>query len=206
MLGEALSDLEIAGATNGDLLVLAIPRGGVVVGAEVARVLGASLDVWMARKIGAPGNPELAIGSVASHGELLLDRSLIKTLGVSDEFIQEAARRERAVLERRLAEFRGADAGPVRVEGRSVVLVDDGVATGSTALAALAALRRGGAARRILAVPVAPLDRMNALKNAAEELVVLEAAADFYAVGQFYEHFETVEDEEVVGLLSEFSR
>lgn len=205
MLGMALRDLEIVKGAKDDLLVLAIPRGGVVVGAEVARALGASLDVWLARKLGAPGNPELAIGSVSSHGELLLDHSIIETLGVSVEFIQEAVRRERAELERRLVEFRGT-AEPVRVEGRTVVLVDDGVATGSTALSALAALRRGGAVRRILAVPVAPLDRMKQLEKAAEKVVVLNSSAVFYAVGQFYEHFETVTDAEVVRLLSEFSR
>ena len=205
MLGMALRNLEIANDGKGNLLVLAIPRGGVVVGAEVARILGASLDVWLARKLGAPGNPELAIGSVSSHGELWLDHAMIEALGVSAGFIQEAVRRERAELERRLLEFRG-DAEPVRVEGRTVVLVDDGVATGSTALSALAALRRGGAAQRILAVPVAPLDRMEQLKRSAEEVLVLNPRDDFYAVGQFYEHFEAVEDAEVIRLLSEFSR
>ena len=201
----ALRNLPITKAEGADLLVLAIPRGGVVVGAEVARLLGSPLDVWLARKLGAPGNPELAIGSVSSHGELFFDFAVIEALGVSVEFIQEAVRRERAELDRRMLEFRG-NAEPVRVEGRTVVLVDDGVATGSTALASLTALGRGGAARRILAVPVAPLDKMGQLEAAAEEVVVLNPADDFYAVGQYYEHFETVADAEVIRLLSEFSR
>lgn len=198
-----MRNMEIA--NRGDLLVLAIPRGGVVVGAEVARILGASLDVWLARKLGAPGNPELAIGSVSSHGELWLDHTVIEVLGVGAGFIQEAVRREREELERRLLRFRGS-AEPVRVEGRTVVLVDDGVATGSTAISALEALGRSGTARRILAVPVAPADKVDQLKRSAEMVLVLTPSEEFFAVGQFYEQFDAVEDAEVIRILSEFSR
>ena len=206
MLGEALRerlqpDIE---TKRTDLVVLAIPRGGVVVGAEAARVLGAPLDVWMARKIGAPGNPEFAIGSVSSHGELVLDQSILDALGVSRAYIDEAVRRERQELERRMTAFRG-HAEPVEVTGKTVVLVDDGVATGATAFSALAALKRGGAARRILAIPVVPLDTLPKLEAAADQLVVLNVERNFYAVGQFYEHFGQVADEEVIRLLAEFS-
>lgn len=205
LLALTLKEQGIAGQEPGDLLILAIPRGGVVVGAEVARALGAPLDVWLARKIGAPGNSELAIGSVSSHGELFLDQRAIETLGVSQAYIERTAQREREELERRMTVFRG-HAEPVQVEGRTVILVDDGVATGSTALAALAALRRGGAAQRILAVPVAPLDTMSRLQEAADRVLVLHAEPLFYAVGQFYEHFDQVSDEEVIALLAEFSQ
>jgi len=205
LLAQALVEHGFAEPERGDLLVLAIPRGGVVVGAEVARALNAPLDVWLARKIGAPGNAEFAIGSVSSHGELVLDQRTIAALGVSPDYIQEAVRRERAELERRMVLFRG-HAEPVRVEGRTVVLVDDGVATGATAFSALAALRRGAAAQRIFAVPVAPSETVPELQKAADRLVLLRAEPFFSAVGQFYERFEQVSDAEVIALLAEFSR
>ena len=203
MLAQALVGNGIVTAKKGDLLVLAIPRGGVVVGAEVARRLQAPLDVWLARKIGAPGNPELALGSVSSHGELFLDQQIIAALGVSRDFLENAVAVERRELERRMQEFRG-HAEPVQVEGRTVVLVDDGVATGATAFSALAALRRGGARERILAVPVAPLDTVQRLQEAADRVLILHPAPFFYAVGQFYEQFGQVSDAEVIRLLSEF--
>ena len=205
LLAQALAEQGLEEGERGALLVLAIPRGGVAVGAEVARRLGAPLDVWLARKIGAPGNPEFAIGSVSSHGELVLDERVISALGISAAYLQEAVRREREELQRRMMAFRG-HAEPVRVEGRTVVLVDDGVATGATAFSALAALKRGGAAKRILAVPVAPLDTVPQLEKAADLVVVLSAEPVFSAVGQFYEHFEQVSDAEVMALLAEFSR
>ena len=205
LLAHALKEQGFAGPERGDLLVLAIPRGGVVVGAEVARELRAPLDVWLARKIGAPGNTELAIGSVSAHGELLLDSHVIAALGIGSEYLQEAIRREREELQRRMIAFRG-HAEPVRVEGRTVVLVDDGVATGATAFSALAALRDGHAAQRILAVPVAPLDVMPELEKAADRVVVLSAEPAFSAVGQFYERFDQVSDAEVIALLAKFSR
>ena len=205
MLAQALVEQGFAEPERGDLLVLAIPRGGVVVGAEVARALGAPLDVWLARKIGAPGNAEFAIGSVSSHGELVLDPRTIAALGVSSEYLQAAARREREELERLMIVFRG-HADPVRVEGRTVVLVDDGVATGATAFSALAALRRGEAAERIFAVPVAPLETVPELQKAADRLVLLSAEPVFSAVGQFYERFEQVSDAEVIALLGKFPR
>lgn len=200
-LGEALLQEGLAAEPDAALLVLAIPRGGVAVGAEVARVLGAPLDVWLSRKIGAPGNPELAIGSVSSHGESVLDREIIEALGVSGAYVKEALRSERAELERRMRLFRG-DAEPVAVKGRRVILVDDGAATGSTALAALAALQRGGAAYRTLALPVAPRELLPALKQAADAVLVLNADPAFMAVGQFYDDFQPVEDAEVVRLLA----
>lgn len=202
LLAEALVQNGLASPGEEDVLVLAIPRGGVVVGAEVARALKAPLDVWMARKIGAPGNPEFGIGSVSSHGQLVLDRTTIRALGVSQDYIDEAVRRERAELERRMMIFRGhADA--VLVEGKKVILVDDGAATGSTALSALAALKRGGTSWRLLALPVAPAELMPELRGAADAVLVLSAEPVFRAVGQFYRHFQTVEDDEVLRLLFE---
>ena len=203
LLALVLRERGYARPDRGDLLILAIPRGGVVVGAEIAKSLDAPLDVWIARKIGAPGNPELAIGSVASHGELLLDHHAIDVLEVSPAYIQEAVRREREELDRRLIAFRGS-AEPVKVEGRTVVLVDDGVATGATVFSALAALHRGGALKRILAVPVAPRELVPELRNAADELVLLSAEPHFYAVGQFYRRFGQVSEEEAIRILTKF--
>jgi putative phosphoribosyl transferase len=202
LLGRALVDEKLAAPREADLLILAIPRGGVVIGAEVARILEAPLEVWLSHKLGAPGNPEFAIGSVSSHGETWLDQATLAALGVSDAYLQEVIRRERAELERRLRLFRG-NAEPVAVEGRHVILVDDGAATGSTALAALAALERGKAAKRTLALPVAPRDLLPVFKTAADAVLVLNADAAFMAVGQFYDNFEPVEDAEVVRILAE---
>jgi len=179
--------------------VLGIPRGGVIVAAEVARALNVPLDVWLSRKIGAPGNPELAIDSVTEHGEVL-DQATIGMLGVTSEYLEQAIRRERAELERRLVAFRG-EARAVSVEGKRVLLVDDGAATGSTALAALEALQQEGAIWRLVALPVAPQGLLPKLRDAADEVLVLEAEPVFSAVGGFYQDFRTVGDDEVLRAL-----
>jgi len=206
-LARALVDEGVVspGGEEEGLLILAIPRGGIVVGAEVARGLHAPLDVWLSRKIGAPGNPEFGIGSVSSHGETVLDAETIAALGVGEEYLKEAIRRERMELERRMMAFRGSSE-PVQVEDRPVILVDDGAATGSTALAALAALRRGGAKRCILALPVAPRELLPTLRKAADTTLILSAEPVFMAVGQFYDDFRAVEDEEVVRTLAQWRR
>lgn len=184
-----------------ELLVLAIPRGGAVVGVEVARELKAPLDIWLAHKIGAPGNPEFAIGSVSVNGELTLDRATVAELGIAPEYVEEEAARQGRELARRMTAYRG-HAEPVGVRGKAVILVDDGVATGATALSALGSLRRAGAAARILAAPVAPLDVMPTLTAATDAVVILHASEAFMSVGQFYSSFEQVTDEEVVQLMS----
>ncbi|MEI6349711.1 MAG: phosphoribosyltransferase family protein [Verrucomicrobiota bacterium] len=185
-----------------DVLVLAIPRGGVVVGAEIARELHAPLDVWLAHKLGAPANPEFAIGSVSVHGEVLLDRNTIQALGVGADYIQREIAAQQQALRQRMLAFRGHDQ-PVVVEGKNVVLVDDGVATGATAFSALSSLKRAGASQRIFAAPVAPLDIMPRLRAAADRVIILDASPNFAAVGQFYSRFEQVSDEEVVRYLAE---
>jgi predicted phosphoribosyltransferase len=184
------------------VLVLAIPRGGVVVGAEVARQLQAPLDIWLAHKIGAPWNPELAIGSVSVSGELILDDRTIAAYGIPSHYVKQEAQRQKQLLKERMQFYRGHSEA-VEVTGKTVVLVDDGIATGSTALAALASLRQAGAAKRILAAPVAPLDVMPLMEEASDALLVLYPAADFAAVGEFYTRFEQVTDEEAIKLLRE---
>jgi len=188
--------------TDNGLIVLAIPRGGVVVGAEVARRLGAPLDVWMAHKIGAPGNREFAIGSVSLNGELTLDHAIIAKLGIPSRYVEEEAALQSRELARRMIAYRG-HAEPVRICGKAAIVVDDGVATGATALAALQSLRRTGAVACILAAPVAPLDTMPALMEAADAVAILHTPEYFGSVGQFYFRFEQVSDEEVIQLLSQ---
>jgi len=182
-------------------VVLGIPRGGVVVAFEVSRALGAPLDVVIPRKIGAPGNPELAIGAVAQDGTLVVDQALVKALDVSEGYLEEEAARQKAEIGRRLSLYRqGTSAVPL--EGATVIVVDDGIATGATVLAALRGLRSGRPARLVLAVPVAPPDTLDRLAVEADEVICLATPEPFYAVGQFYRHFEQTADEEVVDLLS----
>jgi putative phosphoribosyl transferase len=182
-------------------LVLAIPRGGVVVAAAVATELSLPLDVWLARKIGAPSNPEYAIGSISINGELALDQTVIHAWGVSNAYLEQEIKKETEELQQQMILFRGSDTS-IEVRGKHVLLVDDGVATGSTAFAALASLQRAGAATRILAAPVAPLETLPALKNAADDVVILHPADDFVSVGQFYSEFGQVTYEEVMKLLT----
>lgn len=183
-----------------DVVVLGIPRGGVEVAAIVAGALGAPLDVVIPRKIGAPGNPELGLGAVAGDVEVLDDR-LIRLLGVSDEYLRGEIDTQREEIARRSAAYRG-DRPEVPLEGKLAVVVDDGVATGGTAAAAVRWARARGASRVILAVPVAPAEAVWRLSKEADEVRVLAQPEPFYAVGQWYRDFPQVEDQRVIELLS----
>lgn len=196
LLAEKLSFLK--GQKN--LLVLAIPRGGVVVGSEVAKALGAPLDVYITRKIGAPYNPELAIGAIASDGTLILDRSLASRLGASQEYIEAQSAREREEIERRMRRYRGDRPSP-DLKGKRVILVDDGIATGATIEATIDALQKTGLEELILAVPVGPRDTIGRLKSKVDRLICLHSPEIFWAVGSFYMAFGQTTDEEVIALL-----
>ena len=185
-----------------DVIVLGIPRGGVVVAAEVARAIGAPLNVYITRKIGAPYNPELAIGAIASSGDVVLDEGLMGSLGVSPEYVQDETERQRREIERRLKKYRG-NRPAQKLEGKTVLLVDDGIATGATTLAAIRALRKQKPAELILAVPVGPPDAVARLREEVDRLVCLDTPQLFWAVGAFYEVFDQTSDEEVVRLLRE---
>lgn len=194
-LGRAL--VERLGDTPGsEVVVLAIPRGGVIVGEAVAEALGASLDVVVPRKLGAPGNPELGLGAIAP-GIRVLDEHLIRALGVDAGFLESQIQREEREIERREHAYRDGRP-PLDVRGRICVVVDDGVATGGTAVAALRWARGQGAARTILAVPVAPPQVAKRLVEEADDVVVLATPEPFFAVGQWYEDFAQTTDEEVV--------
>jgi putative phosphoribosyl transferase len=192
----------LAGMGLADPLVLALPRGGVPVGAEIAGRLGAPLDVALVRKLGAPDQPELAVGAVADGAppEIVLNTELAAAMGLSEDFIAAEAARELAVIERRRREY-----APVRPAaapaGRSVIVVDDGVATGMTMQAALRAVRRQGPARLVAAAPVASRDAVAMLRKECDEVVCLSAPRRFGSVGSFYRSFGQVSDEEVAALL-----
>ncbi|HUL02156.1 MAG TPA: phosphoribosyltransferase family protein [Gemmatimonadales bacterium] len=181
-------------------LVLGIPRGGVVVAAELARQLGAELDVIVARKLGSPVSAELAIGAVTANGGRFLNTDVIEHLDVSEAYLDAVTKRERAEARRREGLFRGARPAPV-VAGRTVILVDDGLATGATMRAAARSLRQSGVGRLVVAVPVGSREACAALRAEADELVCLHAPEDFGAVGAYYEDFSQTEDEEVQRLL-----
>jgi predicted phosphoribosyltransferase len=194
-LAQALSHL-----AGEDVVVLAVPRGGVMVADAVARALGAPLDIVVPRKVGAPGNPELGLGAVAP-GVRVLDERLIAELRVPPDYLErEIAAQEREIERRQRAYRRGRP--PVGVEGKVAIVVDDGVATGGTAVAAARWARREGAKRVVLAVPVAPAQALRTLGREVDELVVLATPDPFYAVGQWYSDFTQVSDDEVIELLS----
>jgi putative phosphoribosyl transferase len=183
-----------------DAIVLAIPRGGVVVGYEVAQALALPLDVIIPRKIGAPGNPELAIGAMTEDGTVLLDDNIIQYLQVSQEYIQEESAAQKLEIQRRLKLYRG-DASYPALENRDVILVDDGIATGSTMKAALASVRNRKAKTVTIAIPVGPPSTIRELERKADHVVCLHTPEAFYAIGQFYENFTQTPDEEVTRLL-----
>jgi len=182
-----------------DTIVLAIPRGGVVIGYEVARALDAPLDVTIPRKIGAPGQPELAIGAVGDDVVVLDDRT-ISYLHVRDEYITEEIERQKAEIERRWRLYRDDRPFP-DVKGKTVLLVDDGMATGATTLAAARAVRAKEPGRLVLAVPVAPVESVARLRPEVDEIVVLETPEPFFSVGSWYSVFDQTSDEEVIDLL-----
>ena len=183
-----------------DVLVLAIPRGGVVVGYEVAHRLKAPLDITAPRKIGAPGNPELAIGALAEDGTLILDQRLVEYLGVSENYIKEEVERQLHEIKRRLHMYRGDRPYP-NLKGKTVIVVDDGIATGATMMAAIASIRKKGAKKIVVAIPVAPPSALNKIRSSVDQLICLYAPEPFFAVGQFYRIFDQTSDEEVISLL-----
>ncbi|HET8985234.1 MAG TPA: phosphoribosyltransferase [Trueperaceae bacterium] len=186
------------GAAN--LVVLGLPRGGVPVAAEVASALGAPLDVVVVRKLGAPGHAELAVGAIATGGVRVLNDGVVRSLRVDDAALDEIEERETRELLRRESSYRG-DRPPLDVAGLTVVLVDDGVATGATMLVALRALRQRGARRLIAAVPVGAPDSLERLRTAADEVVCLLKPPDLVSVGQWYDDFSQTTDAEVAALL-----
>lgn len=197
VLAAALGHL--AGDPN--VLVLGLQRGGVPVAYEVARALGAPFDVLLVRKLGVPGQPELAMGAIASGGVRVLHQAVIDSLAIPPEVVDAAAAREGAELAQREQRYR-ADRPALQVAGRTVVVVDDGVATGSTMRAAVVALRAQQAARIVVAVPVGARETCRELAAEADEVVCPSTPAGFHAVGQYYDDFTQTTDDEIRALLS----
>jgi predicted phosphoribosyltransferase len=199
--GRVLAGRLKAYAGRTDVLVLALPRGGMPVAYEVARALDAPLDVFLVRKLGLPGQEELAMGAIASGGVRVLNEETVNALGVPDYVIDEVAERERDELERRQRAYRD-DLPLPDVRGRTVILVDDGLATGSTMRAAVAALRQLGPARIVVAVPVASADTCAELGREVDDVICVRTPEPFYAVGFWYGDFRETTDDEVRDLLA----
>jgi predicted phosphoribosyltransferase len=187
-----------------DPLVLAVPRGGIVVGAAVARDLEADFDVLLARKLRAPYNPEVAVGAVAESGFVYINERVAEEVNLGLGYLNHELRFQTAELQRRARLFRGIRP-PAPIAGRSVIVVDDGIATGATMIAALQATRAQNPHELIVAVPVAAADRLPKVKRWCDEVVCLSAPDDLTAVGQYYDDFHEVEDEEAVALVSDFA-
>jgi putative phosphoribosyl transferase len=188
-----------------DVIVLALPRGGVPVAYEVARELELPLDVFLVRKLGVPGQEELAMGAVASGGVRVLNQDVIHYLGIPQRVLDAAEARERKVLEQRSRLYRGDRPDP-QVSGKTVILIDDGLATGSTMKAAVAALESQGPARIVVAVPLAPHDTYEEIRKLVDEVVALAMPEPFYGVGRWYEVFDQTSDAEVKELLESAAR
>jgi putative phosphoribosyl transferase len=198
--GRLLAEKVVELVGGEDVVVLALPRGGVPVAHEVARALGAPLDVFLVRKLGVPEQEELAMGAIASGGVCVLNEDVIQTLGIPTGVVDFVAREERRELERRAQLYRGDRSAPA-VHGKTVVLVDDGLATGATVRAAVRALRKLGPARLIVAVPVAAGTTCDALRSLVDEMVCAVTPEPFYAVGAWYDDFSQTSDQEVRELL-----
>jgi predicted phosphoribosyltransferase len=203
--GQRLAEKLAAYANRPDVLVLALPRGGVPVAAEVARALNAPMDVFLVRKLGLPGQEELAMGAVATGGVRVLNESLVRALGVPGAVIETVTAQEEQELARRERLYRG-DRPPPEVHGRTVILVDDGLATGATMLAAVRALRQQQPARIVVGVPTAAPETCEALKAEADDVICAVTPEPFYSVGLWYENFSQTTDDEVRTLLAQSSR
>jgi putative phosphoribosyl transferase len=195
-LAEALADFK---GKNG--VVLAIPRGGVVLGYEIAAALNLPLDVIVPHKLGAPNNPELAIGAIAEDGSTVLDENLTRYLGVSREYIKEESERQKQEITRRFKLYRQGVAG-LELRGRDVIIVDDGIATGSTMKAALLSVKNRAAKSVTIVIPVGAPQTIQELTLLADRVVCLYMPDDFQAIGQFYDDFSQTEDDEVIRLLN----
>ena len=195
-LAEKLKDFQ----DSQDLIVLAIPRGGLVIGKQLSLVLNCPLDILVTKKIGAPNNPELAIGAVGIIGEPVINEELTSRLGVGKGYLEKEITNRKAEVERRVREYRG-NRSIIELKDKTIIITDDGVATGATMMAAIEIVRQQGPKKIVVAIPVISRDSMLKLEEQADEVVYLEAPLMFFAIGQFYQEFDQVSDKEVKELL-----
>lgn len=198
--GEQLARKLLHYKGESNTLVLALPRGGVVTGYEIARIIRAPLDVLIVRKLGVPWNPELAAGAVSETGALVENREILKTAGLTRDFIRTEASRQKEEITRRAGLYRPGKK-IAKLDGQTVILVDDGVATGATMKAAIATLKKENIDRLVVALPVAPPETALKLGNMVDEFICLLLPDDFASVGQYYDDFGQVSDEEVAEIL-----
>jgi putative phosphoribosyl transferase len=198
--GKKLGGLLNLKLKNNDLIILGLPRGGVIVAEEVAKILHAPLDLLCPRKLGAPLNPELALGAVGPSGTLFLFKDLIERLHVSQDYLLKKQSEEIQEAKRRMIVFR-PQKPPLSLKGKTAIIVDDGLATGATMRVAILEARQCHAKKVVMAIPVAPNDTFEELKQLADESYCLEIPQDFWAVGQFYSDFDQISDEEVLNIM-----
>lgn len=198
--GQKLAEKLIEYKDKKDTYILALPRGGVVVGYEVAKKLNLPLDLVVPRKIGAPGNEEYAIGAITESGEGIFDQQAIKLLGVTKEYLDKKIAEEKKEALRRLKEYR-IDREPLNLKNKTVIIIDDGLATGLTMRAAIKSVKKQNVKEIIVAVPVAAQDSLQIVKNETDKVICLDAPSYFGAVGAFYENFDQTTDEEVINLM-----
>ncbi len=202
--GKKLAHALKAYSNQSDTLVVALPRGGVVVAYEVAKLLKLPLDLVCPRKIGAPFNPELAIGAVTETGEGIFSNDLIAEFGISESYLKGAIEKEKKEAQWRLDHYRQGRP-PRQIAGKTVIVIDDGLATGSTMLAAIKTLRAEKAGHIVMAIPVAPPDTFERLRKEVDGAICLATPLSFFAVGQFYNHFDQTSDSEVIKLMESLS-
>jgi predicted phosphoribosyltransferase len=183
-----------------DVTVIALPRGGVAIGAEIAQKIGAPLDVIITHKIGFPGEPEFAIGAIAENGRLELNDRIVERYNIPQSYLDEEIKRQKAEIERRITTYRSGKKLP-SVKDKTIILVDDGVATGFTMIAAIKALKEEGIKKLVVAIPLSPKDTFAKLKTLSDEIICLETPEFFIAIGNFYCDFEQVTDDEVKELM-----
>jgi len=199
LLGE---ELKKRGYGGDNVLVLGIPRGGVVVAHEVAMIIDSPLDIIVSRKLGAPYNPELAIGAISEEGSIYIDKNIVNQLGVDEEYIREEEERQRKRMNNYLKKFRKNRS--LNVSGKTVIIVDDGIATGSTMIAAIRAVRKMDAEKIICATPVVAKDILPTIKKECDKVIALKVPTILYAIGMFYQNFDQVGDEEVLEILRQY--
>ena len=203
--GKALADALQAYRQRDDVIVLGLPRGGVPVAIEIAQSLDADMDLMLVRKLGTPGHAELAMGAIASNGNRVMNHDVVRSLMLSDEAIERVEQAERKELRRREQAYRGNRAPPV-LNQRCVILVDDGLATGATMRAAVGAVRQDQPSRLVVAVPVAPSDTIEILRNQVDEVICLAEPEPFVAIGAWYVDFSQVSDDQVRQMLKKVWR